>query len=377
MTCAYPEQSSIDWIFAAGQARFSYFAAGHLPADRADQRPPDRRSPGHTCRTDAGRLRRIDSWVEQRRHADWQPLPPTGAAGLSLLGASLYGVLRAEATLARRAIGTTDGRVPDATGWYGRGRPGPAIKIALLGDSSAAGLRRATASSRHPAPGWARASPSAPTGGCTCASSPWSAPSPATWHRRSTRRPAHRPRRRGDPDRRQRRHPHGAAGGVGAAPLRGRTPPAGGRRRGGRRHLPRPRHHLAAPAAAAPGGPGRGRAGWPPRRPSRSSRPAAAPSRSARSSGRSSPPHRPCSSGPTSSTPPPPATRPWPGCWCPRCSPPSGWARRARRRRGSDAARPCCRSATPRSRPARTPAPRSTAPRSAAPSAAWAVAGSR
>ena len=28
---------------------------------------------------------------------------------------------------------------PDSTGWYGRGRPGPAIKIALLGDSSAAG----------------------------------------------------------------------------------------------------------------------------------------------------------------------------------------------------------------------------------------------
>lgn len=56
-----------------------------------------------------------------------------------MLGASLYGVLRAEATLARRTIGTTRNRVPDATGWYGRGRPGPAIKIALLGDSSAAG----------------------------------------------------------------------------------------------------------------------------------------------------------------------------------------------------------------------------------------------
>ncbi len=62
-----------------------------------------------------------------------------GGGGLSLLGASLYGVLRAEAVLARRAIGTTDRRVPNATGWYGRGRPGPAIKIALLGDSSAAG----------------------------------------------------------------------------------------------------------------------------------------------------------------------------------------------------------------------------------------------
>lgn len=62
-----------------------------------------------------------------------------GGGGLSALGATLYGVLRAEATLARRAIGTNDDRVPDATGWYGRGRPGPAIKLALLGDSSAAG----------------------------------------------------------------------------------------------------------------------------------------------------------------------------------------------------------------------------------------------
>jgi lysophospholipase L1-like esterase len=62
-----------------------------------------------------------------------------GGGGLSVLGASLYGVLRAEATIARRSIGKAESRVPDATGWYGRGRPAPAIKIALLGDSSAAG----------------------------------------------------------------------------------------------------------------------------------------------------------------------------------------------------------------------------------------------
>ena len=63
-----------------------------------------------------------------------------GGGGLSVLGAGLYGVLVAEARLARRAIGTlTDDPPPDATGWYGRGRPGPAIRIALLGDSSAAG----------------------------------------------------------------------------------------------------------------------------------------------------------------------------------------------------------------------------------------------
>jgi lysophospholipase L1-like esterase len=62
-----------------------------------------------------------------------------GGGGLSVLGAALYGVLRAEAKVARKTIGVLEGRVPDATGWYGRSRPGPAIKVALLGDSSAAG----------------------------------------------------------------------------------------------------------------------------------------------------------------------------------------------------------------------------------------------
>lgn len=62
-----------------------------------------------------------------------------GGGGLSALGAGLYGLLRAEALLARKTIGNATGEPPDATGWYGRGRPGPALKVALLGDSSAAG----------------------------------------------------------------------------------------------------------------------------------------------------------------------------------------------------------------------------------------------
>lgn len=63
-----------------------------------------------------------------------------GGGGLSALGAGLYGVLSAEAKLARKTIGPArDEPPPDATGWYGRGRPGPAIRIAVLGDSSAAG----------------------------------------------------------------------------------------------------------------------------------------------------------------------------------------------------------------------------------------------
>jgi lysophospholipase L1-like esterase len=63
-----------------------------------------------------------------------------GGGGLSLLSLSLYGLLRAEAQLARRTIGEPgDVTPPDATGWYGRGRRGPALKVVLLGDSSAAG----------------------------------------------------------------------------------------------------------------------------------------------------------------------------------------------------------------------------------------------
>lgn len=62
-----------------------------------------------------------------------------GGGGLTAAGATAYALLRAEARIARRTIGTTKDRVPDATGWYGRGRPGPALRLALLGDSSAAG----------------------------------------------------------------------------------------------------------------------------------------------------------------------------------------------------------------------------------------------
>ncbi|MDF1603348.1 SGNH/GDSL hydrolase family protein [Nocardioides sp. YIM 152315] len=62
-----------------------------------------------------------------------------GGGGVSLLGASFYGLLRLEAEAARRTIGNAKGAPPDPTGWYGRGRPGPAVKVALLGDSSAAG----------------------------------------------------------------------------------------------------------------------------------------------------------------------------------------------------------------------------------------------
>ncbi len=63
-----------------------------------------------------------------------------GGGGLSLLGGGLYGLLAAEAKLARRAIGEPRSEPPpDPSGWYGRGRSGPALKVAILGDSGAAG----------------------------------------------------------------------------------------------------------------------------------------------------------------------------------------------------------------------------------------------
>ncbi|GGD14312.1 lipase [Nocardioides daphniae] len=62
-----------------------------------------------------------------------------GGRGLSVVGAALYGVLVAEALAARKMIGRATKPVYDATGFYGRGRPGPPIQIALLGDSAAIG----------------------------------------------------------------------------------------------------------------------------------------------------------------------------------------------------------------------------------------------
>lgn len=62
-----------------------------------------------------------------------------GGGGASILGLAGLGLFKVEAALARRTIGNAEDRGPDATGWYGKGRPGPAVKIALLGDSSAVG----------------------------------------------------------------------------------------------------------------------------------------------------------------------------------------------------------------------------------------------
>ncbi len=62
-----------------------------------------------------------------------------GGGGLGFVGGSLYGVLRAEASMARRRIGKATGKPPDPSGLYGAELPGPAIRLSVLGDSGAAG----------------------------------------------------------------------------------------------------------------------------------------------------------------------------------------------------------------------------------------------
>src|ERR687897_3113370 len=61
-----------------------------------------------------------------------------GGGGLGLIGATLYGVLTAEAQYAQRVIGPMKGHPTRGDGLYGR-YPGHPITFAMIGDSSAAG----------------------------------------------------------------------------------------------------------------------------------------------------------------------------------------------------------------------------------------------
>ena len=215
-----------------------------------------------------------------------------GGGGVSALGAAIYGLLRLEATIARRTIGDT--RDGAAAGRDRLVRPRPTRP----GDQGRAarrlerrGVRRRTGSRRRP--GAVLAS------GARRARGPPGAPALVRRRRRPVR-PTSPPRSTG----RCRPSPDVAViligvndvthrvlpGAVGAPPRRGRAPAARGRRRGGRRHLPRPRHGRADRAAAAAGRPRLVAPARRPRRRSRSSRRAAAPCRSARSSARSSRP---------------------------------------------------------------------------------------
>jgi lysophospholipase L1-like esterase len=62
-----------------------------------------------------------------------------GGGGLGVLGGAFYGVLAAQARLARRVIGPAQYEPPDGSGMYGSGLPGDELSLAMLGDSGAAG----------------------------------------------------------------------------------------------------------------------------------------------------------------------------------------------------------------------------------------------
>ena len=57
-----------------------------------------------------------------------------GGGGLGLVGGTVYGLLSAEALLARVRIGRADLEVPDPSGIYGAWRRGTVIRLAVLGD---------------------------------------------------------------------------------------------------------------------------------------------------------------------------------------------------------------------------------------------------
>src|SRR5674476_1562763 len=67
-----------------------------------------------------------------------------GAAWIGVLGLVGYGVLKAEAQLARRIVGQPFDGAPDDDGLYGSGLGYP-VQLLVLGDSSAAGMGADTA----------------------------------------------------------------------------------------------------------------------------------------------------------------------------------------------------------------------------------------
>jgi lysophospholipase L1-like esterase len=84
-----------------------------------------------------------------QRHRNLPPLPAGikqlaaaaayGSAGVTAVGMLATGVLIGQALIARRIIPTAEQPPPRSDGRYGFGHPGTPVKLALLGDSSAAG----------------------------------------------------------------------------------------------------------------------------------------------------------------------------------------------------------------------------------------------
>ncbi len=62
-----------------------------------------------------------------------------GGGGLGVIGGSLYGLMRLQATWARQAIGNATLRPQVADGTYGSELPGEPLRLLVVGDSAAAG----------------------------------------------------------------------------------------------------------------------------------------------------------------------------------------------------------------------------------------------
>ena len=173
-----------------------------------------------------------------------------GGGGLGILSAGAFGLIRAEAALARRAIGEPTGVPPEADGIYGAHHDRRAVA-----DGGARRLERLRARRRPPAPdagrdagrraGRVRRPPGAAGAGGGGRGTQQRPVRPGRADRRQPARPGRRD------DRRQRRHPPGEAAGRGPAPGPRGQPAARARRRGRGRHLPGPRHGGAGAAAAA------------------------------------------------------------------------------------------------------------------------------
>ncbi|MDO9379171.1 MAG: SGNH/GDSL hydrolase family protein [Nocardioidaceae bacterium] len=74
-----------------------------------------------------------------------------GGGGLGLVGGGLVGLLKAEAKLARHAIGMTSARPPSPDGTYGADLPGTPIRLLVIGDSAAVGYGMIEAGDTPPA----------------------------------------------------------------------------------------------------------------------------------------------------------------------------------------------------------------------------------
>ena len=228
-------------------------------------RMPRCRMPCRTPHPDRARDGGVTVWTRERRgEQEWDahagparsPPPRPTVAAVSPLPARRsarlgWGVIKAEAALARRVIGSPFDDSPDDDGVYGAGRGQP-FELVVLGDSSAAGMG---ADAPHETVGAIIASGvSALTGRRVRLTNPAVVGAESSDLERQLANALEdvlRPRRRAHHGRRQRRDPPHRAVGVGArARADGAADPGPGLR-GRRGHVPRPRDHPADPAAAA------------------------------------------------------------------------------------------------------------------------------